>query len=303
VDADRRCEQLASAQHGVLSREQALACGIRKGGLHRRTRAGRWRLVLPGVYGLPGAPPGWHRELMTACLWANGAASHRAAAALWALDGFDPGVVEVTTARRVRNPAAPLVIHRSLVAEVDIDRRLSIPVTTPARTLVDLGAVVGPDAVEAALDDALRSRLTSLPRLRWTLERCGGSGRRGAGVLRALLTRRTLGEIAPESPLERRTISLLEAAGLPPPARQHVIRERGRVVARVDVAYLEARLAIEVDGYRWHSGHAAWQRDLARRNALASRGWRVLHVTARSLDARPCDVVAEVERARAILSR
>jgi very-short-patch-repair endonuclease len=77
---------------------------------------------------------------------------------------------------------------------------------------------------------------------------------------------------------------------------QHEIRVRGRVVARVDFAVPAARLAIEADSYRWHSGRKNWQEDLARRNALTSLGWRVIHVTWGDLDdARR--IVKQVEQA------
>jgi very-short-patch-repair endonuclease len=67
-------------------------------------------------------------------------------------------------------------------------------------------------------------------------------------------------------------------------------------LARVDLAYPDVLLAIEADGYRYHSGRVAWQRDLERRNALTSRGWRVIHVTWK-------DVVLEGERVAADIRR
>lgn len=60
-----------------------------------------------------------------------------------------------------------------------------------------------------------------------------------------------------------------------------------RFVARVDFAYPEAKLAIEIDGYRWHAGNDAWQRDRRRNNELSRLGWTVLRFTAADLkDAR-----------------
>ena len=103
-----------------------------------------------------------------------------------------------------------------------------------------------------------------------------------------------------ESPLEQRLRRLLIKNGLPVPATQHEVRDRGKLVARVDLAYPLARLAIEADGYRYHTGRAAWQRDLVRRNALSLLGWTVHHVTWEDIEVRPDEVV---ERVRTTLLR
>lgn len=77
----------------------------------------------------------------------------------------------------------------------------------------------------------------------------------------------------------RRLLRCIRRGRLPEPARQFEVRDRGKLFARVDLAYPDVRLAIEADGYRYHSGRVAWQRDLERRNSLTSLGWRVIHVT------------------------
>jgi very-short-patch-repair endonuclease len=78
---------------------------------------------------------------------------------------------------------------------------------------------------------------------------------------------------------------------------QHEVREGGRVLARVDFAYPDLRIAIEVDGYRWHSGRARWERDLGRRNDLTALGWRVVHVTSSDLAHRPDRIVRMIAQA------
>jgi very-short-patch-repair endonuclease len=80
-------------------------------------------------------------------------------------------------------------------------------------------------------------------------------------------------------------------AGLPKPAIQHEIRDRGRLVAIVDFAYPDVRLAIEADGYRWHSGRARWRTDLQRRNAVTALGWRIVHVTWEDLERTPDELL------------
>jgi very-short-patch-repair endonuclease len=81
---------------------------------------------------------------------------------------------------------------------------------------------------------------------------------------------------------------------LPEPVAQYEVREQGRFVARVDFAYPERKIAIEADGYRWHSDAARWRRDLSRRNELTRAGWLVLHFTWADVSSRPRDVAATI---------
>jgi very-short-patch-repair endonuclease len=222
-------------------------------------------------------------------------ASHRSAAALWKLEGAREGFIEITSPRSKSRPG--IVLHVSALELCDISAVEGIPTTNVSRTLLDLGAVTGQEVVESALDDALRRGLTSLPRLRWWLEQLGGRGRRGAGVLRTLLMERDPKTAPPESVLEARLVRLLRRARLPEPTRQFEVREQGELLARVDLAYPDVHLAIEADGYRYHSGRAAWQRDLERRNRLTSRGWRIIHVTWADIISGAQDVVTEIRRA------
>jgi very-short-patch-repair endonuclease len=220
--------------------------------------------------------------------------SHRTAAALWELDSSAPGEPEISTTRRVRRSG--IAVHFAAIPNCDRGRVASIPTTGVARTLFDLGAVLRREAVEAALDDALRRRLTSLERLLMRFEDLGGKGRRGAAVLRSLLEERDPKTAPSESVLEARLVRLLRRARLPEPTRQFEVREQGKLLARVDIAYPDVHLAIEADGYRYHSGRVAWQRDLERRNRLTSRGWRVIHVTWADITSGGPDILTEIRR-------
>lgn len=88
-----------------------------------------------------------------------------------------------------------------------------------------------------------------------------------------------LADARSESPQETRLRVRLVLAGLPPPSPQFTVRHLGRFVARVDLAYPEAKLAIEYDGL-WHGERGQLGRDRRRLNALHAAGWRVIHVTA-----------------------
>lgn len=294
---DRRCAALAEGQYGVISLDQALGVGLTRPMIDHRLVAGRWGQVLPGVYRLAGTSSSWEQILMAACLHAGegSAASHRAAAALWRLQGVDVRVVEIVTPRRLRHPG--VLAHRTRVPRRRLTRVGAIPVTDPARTLLDLGAVVPPPVVGDALDDALRRRLVDVRALRRLVEADGARGRNGTGVLRAHLVDRNPRHAPAESVLETRLAALLRASTLPPPVQRHEVRVGGRVVARVDFAWPDAKVAVEADGYRFHSGKRAWSKDAARRNVLTAAGWRVLHVNWDGLRDRPETVLADIRRA------
>ena len=166
----------------------------------------------------------------------------------------------------------------------------SIPTTNPTRTLLDVGLVLPPRALEEALDSALRQRLTSLDRLRVGVEKLGGRGRRGPATLGKLLDAR--GDVIPtDSALETRLSRLLRRHHFPQPQRQVEVRDGQGFVGRVDFAYPELKIAIEVQSYRWHSSRAAWHSDTDRLNRLQAFGWIIIQVTYEDLERRP-DVVA-----------
>lgn len=102
-----------------------------------------------------------------------------------------------------------------------------------------------------------------------------------------------------ESPPESRLRVLLHLAGLPRPAVQHEVSDTaGRLVARLDLAYPTALLAVEYDGEH-HRDRRQWRRDLVRREALQQLGWRVLVVVAPELFGDPASVVDRVRTALA----
>ncbi|MGH2811298.1 MAG: DUF559 domain-containing protein [Actinomycetota bacterium] len=158
-----------------------------------------------------------------------------------------------------------------------------IQVTAPHRTLLDLGSVVSEELVEHALEDALRRGLVTLARLRWTVRQRGGRGQRGSKILRKLLEMRPRGVAPTDSSLEVAFLRLLRTEKFREPERQVEIRESGKLIARVDFAYSDLRVAIEVDSYQYHLGREVWERDLARRDKLTALGWRVIHLSKRDL--------------------
>ncbi len=183
-------EALAGRRHGVLTTSEAIAVGMSPKSVRRRVAAGRWLELHPGVLTTRAVPPTWRGALLAAVVWAgrHAVVSHRAAAALWMLDGFPPGPVEisVTTGRR---RSGVVVRRRSPSDEIRAQVLTGIPATPVERTLLDV-AGVAPASLGIALDDALRRKLTTLDDLWGEWERVGGRGRKGTRALRrALMTR------------------------------------------------------------------------------------------------------------------
>jgi very-short-patch-repair endonuclease len=293
---DHRIGTLAARQYGVFGRDQVMSVGAGRGFIQHRLRSGRWERIAHNVFRVRGAPLAWRQSLLTACLsWGEGAAiSHRAAAVFVGLAGFEKEIVEVTVPQH-RRGRGPGIVHRNMLQSVDVITRERIPVTTAARTLIDVASIAPRDRVEEALDDALRRGMVSIARMRWRLAEVGGKGGRpGVTMMRALLdTRETTG--VPQSVFETRLLRTLQDAGLHP-VLQYPVRDGAGLIGVVDFAFPSERVAVEADGYRWHSARARWDHDLQRRNRMTALGWRVIHITWTALSERPQDVIDSVRR-------
>ena len=278
---DIRCRELARSQFGHVTRAQALAQGISAEAIKRRVRAGVWLRVGPGLYLFDGAPASSRQELMQACLLFDGVVAGRSAAAVHRLLGFRAQGLEVVTMRSFRSAPQGVIVHRTnYLPPEDVTAVGGLPVTTPARTLLDLGGLVSSKQVERALTDALARNQVTTPLLADQLRRAGICGRPGTAVLRALLG--TVGRLeqGSESDLEDALLEVIARAGLPPPVRQFELREQGVLLGRVDAAYPRELIALEADGYEFHSARSEWLHDRRRQNAFESRGWRFLRFTA-----------------------
>jgi hypothetical protein len=195
---------------------------------------------------------------------------------LW---GFGAAVgprVDVTLPSQSGNALPGIALHR--VRRLDPDDQAvqdGIPVTSVARTLLDLAEVVDTRRLERVFEEAERLRLLDLDAVERICER--SPGRHG---LRPLLTLLPSLRPAPEtrSELERRFVAFCREAGLPPPVMNAHVAD-----FEVDALWPRAGLVVELDGYAFHGTHAAFERDRARDAALQVAGYRVLRVTHRRL--------------------
>ena len=282
VSKRRRLRELAERRHGVVARCELLAAGLSSAAISRLIRNGELVPIYRGVYLVHGHRATWLSRVAAATVLASGHASHRAAASLWNLT--DPTtLVEVTTSRRPREPGVKW--HRGVLSADETTTVDGVPVTSVHRTLIDLGDVADRQLVEDALDRALDRHLTSPDWLQGQIERLGTKGRKGAGMLRSILT----SGHERSSWLERRLARVLETAPLPP-----YFRELSVGNYFLDFAWPEVMLAVEVHGEKWHNRRTRWAKDLARHNELTALGWTLLHFTWDEIRNEPRAVVREI---------
>lgn len=209
-------------------------------------------------------------ELLAACVGAGppAVASHRSAAWLWGLVGDAPPRPEITVALTQRPRRPNLQVHRrGDIDPASTSLRRAVPCTNPLRTLADLGEV-DPASLDGAVDRALAVRLVTVEGLLAEIDRLSRTGRRGVGVLRRSLERRGMVEAPAPSVLESMTLRLLARWGIRPLDVQVVVLG-GRY--RLDIL-IRPGLALEVDGFAFHSSPEAKAADSVRRNALRLEG-------------------------------
>jgi very-short-patch-repair endonuclease len=285
----------AERQHALVTLDQARMHGFSDDATRRCVESGRWRRIRHGVYLVNGAPETWEQAALAVVL-ASGSeavASHSTAGVLWGLPNVLHEVTfEVSTPRprRVRQPEVR--VHRTVrFLEIEHDVRNRIPVTSVARTLVDLSRSMSVDQLGIATDFARRERQLRLVDLRRCVAGLPPAPGRKPTRIHAVLRARLEHHDESESGLEMRVLRAIVAAGLPEPVQQHRLRigERWR---RIDLAYPELKLAIEVDGWTHHGPRSAFDADRARENELEIIGWDRLHFTSAFTDKQVGETVA-----------
>lgn len=202
--------------------------------------------------------------------------SHRSAAYLWGLARPRRGQVDVTNPQGSRGPAG-IRLHRSKLASDERAVEARIPVTTVARTLLDLAEVLDEDGLRRAFEEADRLKLLRMPALEQVCARAGR--RKGLVALRCLIDAAREPVIA-RSPLENRFAEFYREhlADLPAPLTNISILDH-----EVDAYWPAHRLVVEMDSWEFHSHRAAFESDRARDAKMQAAGYRVIRLTHRQL--------------------
>jgi very-short-patch-repair endonuclease len=288
---------LASAQWGVVSRRQLLDAGVTPSMIGDRLRGGRLLRLHRGVYAVGHACLRREGIWLSAVLAVGSDAllSHRDAAGLHDLRPANHARVDVTTIDRGRgrggNPGIRIHRTRSLDAE-DITTVEGIPVTTVARTLVDLAGTVPTDHLARAVKEADKRNVFDLTAVEAAMART--RGRRGPGhraLREAIAEHVALGFSSTRSSLEDAFLRLLQDMGLPSPATNAYIEG-----FEVDAVWHTQRIAVELDGWQNHHDRHAFQRDRERDAILTVAGYRVVRFTYHDVVHRPDRVTRTLRR-------
>jgi very-short-patch-repair endonuclease len=283
---------LAAARDGVISRDEALRAGFTYYAIRNRIDRGVWGRVGRALF-----IRDLFRQGDTATAWilhvhAGPLSSVTGPLALrllgWTVAGEDhlitnPNDVQASIELRVK------ILRRSVAQHVHLP---GLPPLVPrlealADTLVSRSA----PAARNLLDHALQQRWIGPNDLRTVLVARGGPGPRGQKRLREMCDRAASGS---RSEAEQRMAALLKRVGGTWVPNHTIHDEQGQVLAEIDFAHLELKIAIEVDGRAFHSDRCSFERDRERQNMLVLRGWVVLRFTWDRLVNDPEGVIAEV---------
>lgn len=289
VHVDTAVARLAGRQDGVVSRAQLAALGVGRGAIASRVARGSLVRLHRGVYAVGHSAVGARGRMIGALLAVGPDAvlSHRSAAAAWGIVAVSSAPVEVSVpGREARSRAGVVVRTVGHGALPEATRRHGLPVTTAARTLLDVASQLPAEQLERALGDARVLRLVDDADLVAAIAR---APRRHPGV--AALRRAMAGtrSAATRSTLERTLLRLIRRAGLPPPRANQ--RWAGHVL---DFVWLDERLVVETDGWAAHGQRSAFERDRARDADLVAAGFAVIRVTWRQLQDEPLAVIARI---------
>jgi very-short-patch-repair endonuclease len=281
VARDAQIATLAAAQHGVVTRSQLLAIGLSHSAVDRSVHAGRLHRLHRGVFAVGHTVLRVEGRWMAAALATGGVVSHATAAAVW--DLLRPsGTIHVTVAGDAgRMRRRGLRIHRSATLRPeDMTMHRAVPITSPARTIIDLARTLEGRPLEHLLDLAEQRRLIDFAELH---------DRPIPRSLQAVLSLYTA-TTPTRSELEERFLQLCDDHGIRRPETNARISGY-----EVDFVWRDERLIVEVDGYAYHRSPTAFETDRERDVNLARAGWRVLRFTWRQITRRPAWVAAALD--------
>lgn len=298
--ADERVAALAAAQNGGFSRAQAHDVGLSDDQLARRVRSGVLLQTGPHAFRFAGAPRSLRTELHDVVIDIGEPmmCARSTAAALLGFDGFElrrPFHVLLPRERNVtRWNVRP---HRTFAFDL-VDRTTvdDLPVTTAARTIIDLALVLSTERLAACIDSAIRDGLMSEDLLHRRIVALRSQGRPGLPKLAEVLAGYEVTR-GGHSWLEREYLRLITGAGLPKPDTQQVLSRAGDRLVRVDCRFPGTNVIVELLGYRFHRTRPQMEQDAKRANALIHDGFRPFQFTYGQVVSEQGYVIATTSRA------
>jgi Protein of unknown function (DUF559) len=272
---DERIAGWAGHQHGYVTRAQLIACGLDHNGIKYRVGIGRLHLRYRGVYAVGHVPVTPHARAMAAVLACGPGAflSYRWGGALWQVGPRWEGPIDVTARTDRRHKGIRVHRSRTLTAR-DVTVHFGIPVTTPARTLLDLAEVLDTPSLTRAVNEARLRHKSTLPELRELVSRSPG---RATRRLRPFIEN-TTGPT--RSRFEDEFLRFVARYDLPTPEMNQIVAGE-----EVDVLWREQRLIVELDGRKFHEQR--FEADREKDAIVVSAGFSVVRVTWERLHGTP----------------
>jgi hypothetical protein len=270
----------ADRRLGLINRAELHACGLSDSAIRHLVSTSALIRVYRGVYRLPGSSNSLQQRALAACLACGpgAVAAERLAADLWALVERVSGLIVVSIPRGRSARHEGIVVRRPLeLPRSDVTHLGKVPITRVVRTIRDLPRALKQEAFDTAIRDR---RIT--PHV--FVDEPGVLGK---------LAKDRLGLGVPHRKIEREMIAILRRSGSPAPVRQHPVRIGVRNY-RIDLAYPDRKIAIELKGEAPHWGADRFQYDIERSNALAMEGWDEYTFSWLQVTQRPADVTATV---------
>ena len=283
-------------RHGaVITRQDIMRLGGQTGQVTHLCRAGVLVRIHPGVFTLGGVRFD-HALRVRAALASIGneaVASHQSAAWLQGIVEVPPQQVHLS-AGPIRRELPGVIVHRSRQVVTDRLSFRGIACTRPGRTLIDLAAAATTGQLDDAVDRALAKGLIRTKDL-VALTKPARGGRPGVAALRRCLDERGVTNVPAPSVLESKMARLMVRYCLPLARPEHIAGEFGEY--RIDYAYPEARVAVELYGYSSHRTPEQLRADQARQRRLTIQGWTVMVFTWRDVVENPAGVAEDIRRA------
>jgi very-short-patch-repair endonuclease len=273
---DRAVGDLAARQYGVITRTQLKALGLTRAAIDNALQRKRLHGLHRGVYAVGDlALPAFAPQLAAVLAVGEGAyLSHRSAAALWGMAPERRGAVQLTLAGRDAGRRRPGIhVHQTTAIDPrDVTTYRGIPVTRPARVLLEIAPGLSGRALERMFDRGLKERRFS----RHAVATVAARNRRAPAAARVQALAAAEGRFSTvtKSPPEDDMLALVRAGGLVEPEVNVYVGPH-----EVDFLWRSERLIVFTDGYEFHSTRRSFESDHAQHLELEEYGFAVMRFT------------------------
>lgn len=278
-----RVDDHLGTHHGVISVAQAVSLGAPRRSMYNAADRGRMIVVARGVMRSAQWPGGREQLMVAACAYSDALAiGITTAAKVWTFRRLPRDRDVSVLVPHGSSPTIPgVIVHRCRrIDPVDIvERDDGIRLTSPPRTLFDCADILGFDAASSVLEQLIDSGWGTYATQLDTWVRLARPRRPGTRTMARVLASRPVWREALQSDLEARVAAEIRAQHLPQARSQWKVQLCDGRNIRLDFAWPELRVALEVDHPFWHAGAEESHRDRSRDRQLMAMGWSVPRVT------------------------